>query len=356
MRSDEVDTLNDPAALSAADPGDMLGKVMAFPDDLAAGLACSFAPAPAPGPTRILAAGMGGSAIAGELLAALLVERGGLPMICIRGYDLPATRPGDFLIVSSYSGETEESLSVLEDGLSRGMPIAVMASGGKAASLAAEHNLPFCSLPAGLPPRAALGAMLGRLLALLAHWGQPVIAGEEMAETISELRELVHRCQPAIPLKDNIAKTLALAASGTRLVAVSMLAVAVPIATRLRCQMEENAGIHVLQRDLPEMHHNSWVPWADDDPLGRPVWIGAFAAHPRVRLRRKLSDDLLAASGKEGLELPSRGSFLPTRMLTSLLLADFISVYCALMRLKDPTPVAPLTAMKGELAASQEGI
>jgi glucose/mannose-6-phosphate isomerase len=127
-----------------------------------------------------------------------------------------------------------------------------------------------------------------------------------------------------------------------------------PVALRLRCQWEENAKRSAARRSLPELHHNSWVPWAEGDLAGLPVWLGAEAAHPRVRLRRRYSDALLAARGVSSLEIPAAGEGLLTRMLTSVLAGDTLSVYHALMRGVDPTPVSPLAAMKERLATSAD--
>lgn len=363
MRPDARARLADAAALRAADPGDMLGKVAAFPARYAAARDAAPPVPPAAGaPARVLVGGMGGSGVAGALLAGWLAWRPGPPrtLLAFGGYELPPTAPGDLLVLCSHSGDTEETLALLEAALARpDLPVAPLAAGGRLAERAAAARAAgrpvgeTIDLPAGMPPRAALPAMLGRLLALLERLGWPALAAGEEAALRGDLAATAAACDAGRPPGENPAKDLALALGDATPVCVALAPAYAPAAYRLRCQFEENAGRAARCRALPELHHNSWVPWLGGDPLGAALWLGEADAHPRTRRRRELSEADLAAAGLPALSLPARGGSLLARLLTTVLLGDFLSVYHALMRDVDPTPVDALDSMKARLAAEE---
>lgn len=355
--------LADAAALRAADPGDMLGKVTAFPERYAAARdAVPAAPPVDVTPARVLVGGMGGSGIAGALLAGWLGWRPGppRPLLAFGGYELPPTAPGDLLVLCSHSGDTEEVLALLEAALARPeLPVAPMTSGGRLAERAAAARAAgapvgeMLPLPGGMPPRAALPAMLGGLLALLARLGWPFLSDAEEAALRADLAATAAACDPARPPGENPAKDLALALGDAAPVCVALAPSYAPAARRLRCQFEENAKRAARDLVLPELHHNSWVPWTGGDPLGAALWLGEADAHARTRRRRALSEAALAAAGLPALALPARGGHPLARLLTTVLLGDFLSVYHALMRGVDPTPVDALETMKARLAAEE---
>ena len=352
--------LADPSALAAADPGGMLARLAGFAallrDARTLALPAGWEPGAAtrPSPARLLVGGMGGSAIAGELLGGFYAAGGSARahLQLVRDYRLPPLRRGDALVLCSYSGETEEVLALLDEARRAGLEPLLVTVGGSLAARApgAVHF----GLPAGHPPRAALPALLGRLLAIGAGLGLHDPADEDLDGLVAALDSRWTALAPARGVDDNPAKAMALALGERRPVFCAMAPAFEAVALRLRCQCEENAKRSASRRSLPELHHNSWVPWADGDLAGLPVWVGAADAHPRVLLRRRLTDALLAARGVTPLEIPATGGALLTRMLTTVLAGDTLSVYHALMRGVDPTPVTPLVAMKERLAASHD--
>jgi bifunctional phosphoglucose/phosphomannose isomerase len=353
--------LADPAALTALDPGDMLGRLTSWPALFAAaryaGLPAGWEPDAPPRrpPGRLLVGGMGGSGIASDLLAAFYAAGGSqvpAQVLPVRDYRLPPLRPGDALVLCSYSGETEEVLALLAEARRVGLAPLLITAGGRLA--AAGADCPCFRVPAGHVPRAALPALFGRLLAIGAGYGLHAPAAESPAELAASLAAVAAECAPEQPLAANPGKALALALGDARPIFCALAPAWEAVALRLRSQFEENAKRAAQRRSLPELHHNSWVAWAAGDLPGLPVWLGAVAAHPRVLLRRRLSEELLAARGLRSLEIPSRGEGLLPRLLTSLLVGDTLTVYHALMRGLDPTATPALTAMKQRLADAQE--
>ena len=351
MSEDRIAILSNPARLRAADPGGMLERLAAFPGEFAAAIA--EPPPPLAPPARILVGGMGGSAIAGDLAAGLLAEAGGGDLRVVRGYRLPPTRQGDLVILCSYSGNTEETLSLEAQASERGVQRLAMSSGGELSARSCR-DMPLIRIPGGSPPRAALPSLLGRLLGLLAGWGGDWHPGDGMGEAVAELRETAAACAPERLPKDDEAKLMALALGDESPVFVSLGESSAAVGLRLRCQMEENAKRLALSRELPELHHNSWVPWMEGTVGGIPVWLGEAAAHERVRIRARLSAKKLREMGSASFYLPGRGDSALSQVLTSVLLGDYLTVYHALMRGVDPTPVGAIEILKRDLAAWAE--
>ncbi|MBM4117474.1 hypothetical protein FJ251_06960 [bacterium] len=353
--------LDEPAALAATDAGDMLGRLAAFPALLAAARRAGLPPgweleSPARRPPgRLLIGAMGGSAIAGDLLAGFYAAGGSgvdCQLLAVRDYRLPPLRPRDALVLCSYSGETEEVLALLGEARAAGLAPLVVTAGGRLA--AATADCPCFTLPSGHVPRAALPAILGRLLAIGAGLGLHDEAAESPGELGPSLAALAADCSPDRPLAANPGKALALALGEARPIFCALAPAWAGVALRLRCQFEENAGRSAHRRSLPELQHNSWIPWTAGDLPGLPIWLGAEAAHPRVLLRRRHVDALLAAHGLAALTIGARGAGLLPRLLTSLLLGDSMTVYHALMRGVDPTPTPALAELKRRLAESRE--
>ncbi len=357
MSTDREGRLDDPERLAASDPGRMLSALCRFPDLLSDAWNAAPDAIPPVSPRRILVGGMGGSAIAGELIAGILAQRCARPIVPVRAYHWPHVEDADLLVVCSYSGDTEETLSLFTEATGLGAPLVALATGGELERRAAAAGVPFLRLVREEPPlapRAALPDMLGRLLALLAALGEPFCAAEPREGTLAALRETAALCAPERSARENPAKRLALALGDERPVFVSLSPAYDAAALRLRTQFEENAKLSATSRALPELHHNSWIPWLCGDCPGAPVWLGGEDAHPRVAIRRRLSEDLLAERGIACLDLPGRGENLPARVLTSVLLGDFLSVYHALMRGVDPTPTTVLSAMKERLGEAED--
>jgi glucose/mannose-6-phosphate isomerase len=349
--------LDDSARLGSIDAGSMLAHLAAF-DSMLAGSWQEPPPiAVSRPPERVLLGGMGGSAIAGDLLAGLLAERGRARLETVRDYVWPALDEGDLIIVCSYSGETEESLALYAAARATGLPLLTLSSGGSLRDLAKADGLPHLSLESErgpMPPRAALPLMLGRLLGFLDWLGGDFALSLDRADLLDALAAVQSDCAATRPCDANPAKALALELGAGRPVFTALAPAYAAVALRLRCQFEENAKGFALSRSLPELHHNSWIPWLGGDPPGLPVWLGEADAHPRVLLRRRLSEEALGKAGMRALAVPSRGEQSPSRVLTSLLLGDYLGAYHALMRGVDPSPTESLDAMKQRLASMRE--
>lgn len=319
---------------------------VARPDDRLAALAGTA-------PRQIVVGGLGGSAIGGDLLRGLL---GGdrpfaTPVTVVREYHLPRLeRPGTLAILCSYSGETEETLSLYDDAVEQRLPRAVIASGGALAARAAQDGTPVRLVPKGLPPRAAVGHLVSAMIEVVSiAWGRSdLVAGFE--ETRAVLRSMAERCGPGAD--DNPALEIAREARGR------VLAVFAPrdplggVALRWKTQWNENAKAFAYEATVPEMSHNEIVAW---DRLGAepmPIFFVILRDDeegPREALRLDWARESLREAGAAVREVRGEGSSRLARAMSLVLLGDLASVYLAVLRGVDPTPIAPIERLKNRL-------
>lgn len=306
------------------------------------------------GPRGILVAGMGGSAIAGDLVAAHTADRRRAPLATLRGYDLPAwADPGVFLIASSYSGNTEETLSVYRQAKERGLSAVAVTTGGRLAEEVAAAGDAVLTLPGGLPPRAALGHSLAAVGSIVARVDPGLDPADEAArlaaaaEVLDPLLEAWLQWDPANPALE-VAETLA-----HRL---PLLRGAAPLgaaaAVRWRGQLAENAKLLAHSAEVPEHDHNEIVALEGSDPfLGTAaiVWLETPWDHPRARRRMEIVRMDLEEKVGAQLRILARGEDRLQGLLWLCGLGDCASFLCSVIRGVDPTPVHSIDRLKAEL-------
>lgn len=290
--------------------------------------------------------GMGGSAVAGDLLQGLWHERAPFPVHVVRGYTLPAwIGPGSLVIASSYSGGTEETLSAFAAARSRGARTLAVTSGGRLGEESVRAGIPWVRIPLGFPPRAALAYLLIPVLAVIeASWPALGRTGER-DEVVGVLARLGAELGPEAPLAGNAAKQLAIWLAG-RTPVVYGTDVTAPVAYRWRTQLEENAKVLALSGSLPEMNHNAVEAWG-----GAPgehwavVFLRDDTEHPRVARRAALTRSITEARVPTR-EVWAQGEGRLARLLSLVLIGDWASYYLALLRGVDPWTVDTLDAFK----------
>jgi glucose/mannose-6-phosphate isomerase len=302
---------------------------------------------------QVIISGMGGSAIGGDVVRAATAGCLPVPLIVCRDYRLPGFIDSATLVfASSYSGNTEETLTAYEQARAAGAAVICLTSGGKLASQARAHGYPVIQLPAGLPPRASLGYSAVMLLGALAVLGLvPDLTGP-LQETVDMLSRLVALVGPGIPSKNNPAKQMAHSLAG-RLVAIyASSAVLEPAAIRWRGQIEENAKNLAFHHLLPEMNHNELVGWEFPAPVLRQIgviFLRDRGDHPQVQRRFELTREIVAAKTGVVHEVWSEGESLLARIFSVICLGDFVSLYLAWLNSVDPTPVPVIETLKQKL-------
>nr|BCX00824.1 MAG: phosphate starvation-inducible protein PsiE [Bacteroidota bacterium] len=304
---------------------------------------------------HVVVAGMGGSAIGGDLLRAYLYDRISVPIFVCRHYTLPAfVGPHTLVCISSYSGQTEETLSAYEEAIARKAQVVVTTSGGTAADMARRYGHPLVCIPAGRPPRTALAYLFTPLLHAVWQAGLIPDPRAEIAETRQVLEEHLGRYPHAS--EDNPALRLSRALHGRLPILYAGHGPMEAVALRWRGQFSENAKVLAYGHVLPEMNHNEIVGWENLPELLRQtavIFLHDAEDHPRVHLRMRITRTLLQPYTDSIHDIYSEGQSRLSRMFSLIYLGDWTSYYLALLYAVDPTPVSKIEFLKKELLQAQ---
>lgn len=365
-----MNQLDSPAAIRRMDRSDMLGLIAGLPAQFRTGYAVGAA-MPArwpegrggasagagrwPRPIRqVVFVGMGGSAISGDLVKTLLTARARVPVLVQRTYDLPAfISPETLVIASSYSGDTEETLSAYTQARRRGAMLAAVTAGGRLSRLARRDGVPWGRVPSGLPPRAALGYLAAIPLGLLARAGVAPVTPAQLEVATQAMARTAAAWGPAVPARRNLAKQLARALHGRLVVLYGADGGWEAVVARWRGQLAENAKALASSHLFPEMNHNEINGWQFPPAVLRQctaVMLEDPALHPRVLRRMTITARIIRAAGARVLTVTVPGPTPMARLLSMIALGDTLSVYLALLHRVDPTPVDCVAALKRQLA------
>jgi glucose/mannose-6-phosphate isomerase len=302
-----------------------------------------------PKPQNIIVSGMGGSAIGGELLKDWARNRITVPIEVYREYSLPAYADKNTLvIVISYSGETEESLSAFLDAVKRKCKIVTICSGGALGEFSKKLGLPHLQVPSGMAPRASLPYLFTSLPILLEKIGLQQNVSSEISEAIKVLKQISEMNKPEKPLNDNFAKTLATNADGTVPV-VYGFGFYRAVAQRWKTQFNENSKVPAKWESFPELDHNEIVGWEEAKTFAKHFSVilirdkhEAKAIHERITGTKELLKKELLKT----FDVHSAGISRFAKMASAICIGDFVSVYLAVLRGVDPTPVRTISLLK----------
>ena len=306
-----------------------------------------------PDVTNVVYAGMGGSALAALISANWPDYK--LPFEVVRDYEIPAhVSAKTFFIASSYSGNTEETVEALAHAEEKGAHIAVISSGGRLQQIAAEKGYPFVLLPGGLQPRHAVLYNLKALVVLLEKAG--LVAAEtaeaEMHRTAGYLREQIKQWVPTVPIKDNVAKQIALECMGKSVVVYAGPKLA-PAAYKWKISFNENAKQVAWWGQYSEFNHNEFLGWSEQ-PEQKPyavIDLRSNMEHPQVQKRFDLTARFLSGRRPAPIVVQATGDTLLEQLLSVIALGDFVSLYSAILGNINPTPVELIEKFKKELVA-----
>jgi glucose/mannose-6-phosphate isomerase len=345
--------LDDLDAIAKGDPGDALGAVERTADQWAEALGRARAAENLPdasGIRNVVFCGMGGSGIAGDVVAALEPR---VPVIVSKGYGIPAfTGPDTLVIAASYSGNTEETLSAFAQARDAGARMVCITTGGKLASLAEDEKLPNIEPVKGLQPRAALASLAVPAIVVLERLGVLDDQSRALADTEDLLRARTADLGRARPLVENEAKQFALALDGKIPLVWGQEGVLAVAAIRWRCQINENAKAPAFSSVLSELDHNEIVGYDPGVPALKDIALVVLRApgeHPRQTLRIAATLDAIGEKVGGVMEAWGTGASPLARMMTTIALGDFASAYLALLRGVDPSPVPVIEGLKKRL-------
>ena len=301
---------------------------------------------------HVVVVGMGGSGIAGDILAAAAQPFMSLPVVVSKSYELPAfVGEGSLVFAISFSGDTEETIEAATEAAVQGASIVAVTSGGELGRLAAGWGTPVVPVPASIPqPRAALGAMAIPPLIVLEDIGLFPGAGQWVDDAVEQLKSRVHRLvgdkSEASELARRIGRTIPLIYGGG--------AIGATAAQRWKTQCNENAKVPAFFNAHPELCHNEVCGWGQAGDVTRQtitaVGLRHDFEHPQVARRFeivwKLLDEVVA--GIEEVHAEGEGQL--AQLLDLILVGDFVSLHLALQEGVDPGPVPVLTDLKAALS------
>ncbi len=347
--------LDEASALRAADPSDMLGVVGAFADHVAQAYAAGLAtpdPPSVDGVTSVAFCGMGGSAVAGDVLKQVFRDRLGVPIDVNRSPVLPKfAGPDTLAVVSSYSGDTSETLSAFSQAEARGCRIVAVTGGGALGAACAARGLTVVPIPGGLQPRAALGHLAFSMLGALESCGLLPPLAAEVGETVDEVRGLLAGLGPDVPTDANVAKQLAVWLGDRVPVVWGAEGVGSLAAMRWKTQLNENGKVPAWHAAMSELNHNEVVGWVPPFGEGHAVFaLRHEGEHAELAERFSLTIPLVEEAGLEVREVHARGRSALSMALSLVVLGDMTSCYVGLRRGVDPTPVDIITRLKAALS------
>lgn len=300
----------------------------------------------------VVVAGMGGSALAALTAKSWLDDHMSVPFEIVRSYNLPKYVDKHTLVIcSSYSGNTEETLSALSEAQDKGAQIAILTAGGSLESQANDKKIALCRMPKGLQPRMAMIYNLRVLLKVLVHFD--IVAQDKYDEVASYsefLKQESEKWGKEVTTDSNIAKQLALMSVGKTPVIYSGHLMS-PVAYKWKISWNENAKNVAFWNELPEFNHNEFIGWTSH-PTEKPFVIFDLVSqfeHPRILKRFELSDKLLSGKRPKSNIISLQGQTPIAQMLWGCILADFVSVYVAILNGIDPTPVDLIEKLKKEM-------
>lgn len=348
-------SLDDLDRIRGLDSSDMFKFVSSMPEQLSLALGVELLGEwPALEFENILLCGMGGSAIGGDLAQEMAGASLKIPYLVHRTSELPAfVDKRTLLVLSSYSGNTEEVLLALSEGLKRGCRPVCLTSGGALFQRAHERGFATFQLPAGMPPRTTVGLSATLVLRVLERAANLDPLSPKLEQVSQWLSGSLKEIGPEQPCSRNLAKQTAVKLKGVNPVFYAATGRMASVARRWAGQLCENAKQLALSRQFPEMNHNEIVGWAaGSNGSLRPVFLRDGQEDIRLASRLKATFHELREQGVETFEICARGPDFLTRLWWMIFLGDFVSLYLAVLNEVDPTPVRAIDRLKHRIKTS----
>ena len=292
----------------------------------------------------IVITGLGGSGIGGTIAKQLVTDQIKIPVLVNNDYSLPAfVNENTLVIVSSFSGNTEETLEALKQAQSVNAEIACITSGGKLAEIARENNYNLIILPKAFSPRAMLTYSVVQQFFLFKHYG---IIDDSF---IGKIQSTVTFLDSEVESIKDLAHQTALALHSKTFVIYSEASIE-GVAIRLRQQINENSKSLGWHHVVPEMNHNELVGWAGGKPEYAVILLRTSYEFSRSKVRLDISKEIIKKHTPNVIELDAKGETLIEQSFYHILLGDWVSVYLAELNQVDDVEVKVIDYLKGELA------
>jgi glucose/mannose-6-phosphate isomerase len=301
---------------------------------------------------KIVVLGIGGSAIGGDLVSSYLEDKGVAPILINRDYSLPHYIDERTLVIaSSYSGNTEETLSSFQKALTIKCKKLVLTTGGKLAKLAVNNEVPLFIFDYDAQPRAALPYSMLPLLNFVPRIGLIDELHTEVNEMIVCLKKLNKKLVEAVETRNNLAKQAANRLSN-KLVIVYGAEFLTEVAHRFKTQLNENSKCWSFYENLPELNHNAIVGYKHPQGINsKAIILFLFSKYfsKRTIKRMQITAELLKKAGVAFHTLKGYGTSQLAQMMSHILFNDWVSYYLSILYETNPTPVHAIDYLKAKL-------
>jgi glucose/mannose-6-phosphate isomerase len=304
---------------------------------------------------KVVILGMGGSAIGGDLVRSVVSGVSKSIVFVHRDYDLPAFVDDRTLVIaSSYSGNTEETLSAFSQSLEKRCKKLVMTTSGKLKALAEDAKIPVFLIDLVSQPRVALGYSFMPLLAFLQKLNLLQDKTAEVEAMIQGLEALLAELKETAPTSSNRAKQLAIKLHG-KIAVIYGAGILSEVARRWKTQLNENSKVWAFHEVFPELNHNAVVGYQFPQELASKIYVVLLrcpSLHPRTLIRYQITCELLKQNSISYEIIDSQGEHQLSQMMSLIFLGDWVSYYLAILNEVDPTPVKAIDYLKKRLSES----
>ena len=347
--------LQDAAAIRTADTQGMLALQIGYPQQFREGIALarafSLPPLPADLHEVVILGTGGGSAASGQLLRSYLFHEAKVPIQVVQGYNCPGYVDEHSVVIAvSHSGKTEEINSSFEQAARTGATLVAMGAGGRLKETATRLGAPYLDVPGGLMPRVAIGYIFVPILLMLERWGLCGDQSQALAESLDLLAALASEYGPESPVERNLAKQVTREIMDKIPVIYGFADHFDAVAWRWKNQLGENGKYMAFWNTIPHLHHDEAVGWDMQPELLRQLAFVLLrdraGESAQMQKRWTATREILAERAGACVEVWSRGESLLARMLSLVVLGDFVSCYMAIAKGVDPTPVAIIDFFK----------
>ena len=297
---------------------------------------------------NIVLSGMGGSGIGANIVSEAVADKVTIPIIINKDYTLPNfVGKHSLVIISSYSGNTEETVKALEEAIKCESKIVCITSGGKIAKMAADKEIDTIIIPKGMPPRSAIGYSVVQLLHVLNFYSiisfsikNNLLAAIELIDAeennlIKDAKETADLISDKLPIIYGI--------SGMESVAI-----------RFRQQLNENAKMLCWHNVFPKLNHNELQAWREKDSSLAVIVFRNDNDSVRISKRIDISSDIISHYDAAYKEVYSKGNTPLERILYLVHWGDWVSYFASELKEVDPMDITAITYLKSELAKVEE--
>lgn len=324
--------------------GHIEGFISQLEEAFAIGTASTFKKAEKP-ITSVLICGLGGSGIGGTITSKSVADLCSVPILTCNDYHVPAyVNENTLVIASSYSGNTEETLSAVKAALEQGAQLCAITSGGEMKQICLDTKSNFIEIPGGNPPRTCLGYSLTEQIFALAKYGLiPASTLDNLTAAISLLKSEDANIKVE-------AQTVADALNG-KLPVIYSADNYEPVCIRFRQQLNENSKMLAWNNKFPELNHNEIVGWSKENKDLAVLILRNEDDFYRTQARIDFTTGLIKKYASSVTEVYSKGDSYLEKALYLIYLTDWVSLYLAEMNNVDPIAIVAIDALKNHLAS-----